>query len=144
MLDLLLQELPSYTQQFSEAIQRLHTGGSSKDIDVAQRIAHTIKGSGNTVGIKGVAVLTHQIEDILMACAKAHKLPGTALINTLINASDCLEAMCESLLGFGEPPADARAVLQEVLDWAYRIAKNGIEEANSQDAPIKHLSLIHI
>ena len=138
LLDLLLQELPSYTQQFSEAIQRLHTGGSSKDIDVAQRIAHTIKGSGNTVGIKGVAVLTHQIEDILMACAKAHKLPGVALINTLINASDCLEAMCESLLGFGEPPADARAILQEVLDWAYRIAKNGIEEANSQDAPIKH------
>jgi chemosensory pili system protein ChpA (sensor histidine kinase/response regulator) len=137
LLDLLLQELPGYTQQFSEAIQRLQGGGSSKDIDVAQRIAHTIKGSGNTVGIKGIAFLTHQIEDILMACAKAHKQPGAALINTLINASDCLEAMCESLLGFGEPPADARQVLQEVLDWAYQIAKNGIQVADSQNAPVK-------
>jgi chemotaxis protein histidine kinase CheA/CheY-like chemotaxis protein len=135
LLDLLLQELPGYTQQFSEAIQRLQSGGSSKDIDVAQRIAHTIKGSANTVGIKGIAVLTHQMEDILMACAKAHKQPGTALINTLINASDCLETMCESLLGFGEPPSDAKAVLQEVLNWANQIARKGIQEVLNQDTP---------
>ncbi|MFI3190975.1 hypothetical protein BCS42_12705 [Crenothrix sp. D3] len=129
LLDLLLQELPVYMQQFSEAIQRLQSGnGSSKDIDVAQRIAHTIKGSANTVGIKGIAVLTHQIEDILMACAKARKQPNAALMNTLINASDCLEAMCESLLGLGEPPNDARETLQEVLDWANEIAKNGIQD----------------
>lgn len=97
LLDLLLQELPVYTQQFSEAIQRLQSGnGISKDIDVAQRIAHTIKGSANTVGIKGIATLTHQIEDILMACAKARKQPNAALMNTLINASDGLEAQCES------------------------------------------------
>lgn len=129
LLDLLLQELPTYTQQFSEAIQRLQSGaGSSKDIDVAQRIAHTIKGSANTVGIKGIAVLTHQIEDILMACAKARKQPNAALMNTLINASDCLEAQCESLLGLGEPPQDAQAVLQEVLDWANEIAKKGIQD----------------
>ncbi|MDO9212831.1 MAG: response regulator [Methylococcales bacterium] len=128
LLDLLLQELPAYTQQFSEAIQRLHAGGSSKDIDVAQRIAHTIKGSANTVGIKGIAVLTHQMEDILMACAKARKQPNAALMSTLLNASDCLEAMCESLLGQGEPPQDAQEVLQEVLDWANQIAKNGIQD----------------
>ncbi len=141
LLDLLLQELPVYTQQFSEAIQRLQSGnGTSKDIDVAQRIAHTIKGSANTVGIKGIAVLTHQIEDILMACAKAHKQPNHALINTLINASDCLEAMCESLLGLGEPPHDARAILQEVLDLANQIAKNGIPETNDQEVPVRHIS----
>ena len=128
LLDLLLQELPTYSQQFSESIHNLHTGGSSKDIDVAQRIAHTIKGSANTVGIKGIAVLTHQIEDILMACAKAHKKPNRALLDTLINASDCLEAMCESLLGMGEAPRDARAVLQEVLDWANQIDKQGIQD----------------
>jgi chemosensory pili system protein ChpA (sensor histidine kinase/response regulator) len=128
LLDLLLQELPTYSQQFSESIHNLHIGGSSKDIDVAQRIAHTIKGSANTVGIKGIAVLTHQIEDILMACAKAHKKPNRALLDTLINASDCLEAMCESLLGMGEAPRDARAVLQEVLDWANQIDKQGIQD----------------
>jgi len=138
LLDLLLQELPTYTQQFSEAIQRLQSGdGSSKDIDVAQRIAHTIKGSANTVGIKGIAVLTHQMEDILMACAKAHKQPNSTLMDTLINASDCLEAMCESLLGLGEPPQDAREVLQDVLDWANQIAKQGIQDTDAQPVPIK-------
>jgi chemosensory pili system protein ChpA (sensor histidine kinase/response regulator) len=142
LLDLLLQELPVYTQRFSEAIQRLQSGGSSKDIDVAQRIAHTIKGSANTVGIKGVAVLTHQIEDILTACAKARKQPNTALINVLINASDCLEAQCESLLGLGEPPQDAREVLQEVLDWANEIAINGIQETDNRQAPVKQPTIL--
>jgi chemosensory pili system protein ChpA (sensor histidine kinase/response regulator) len=143
LLDLLLQELPGYTQQFSGAIQNLQAGGSSKDIDVAQRIAHTIKGSANTVGIKGIAILTHQIEDILMACAKAHKKPNRALLDTLINASDCLEAMCESLLGMGEAPQDARVVLQEVLDWANQIDKKGIQDDAEAPARTEQNEPIH-
>jgi chemosensory pili system protein ChpA (sensor histidine kinase/response regulator) len=61
-------------------------------------------------------------------------------MNTLINASDCLEAMCESLLGFGEPPQDARETLQEVLDWANSIAKNGIQEIDTQEIPVRQTS----
>jgi chemosensory pili system protein ChpA (sensor histidine kinase/response regulator) len=132
LLDLLLQELPGYTRQFSEAVQKMQTNANLRDIDVAQRIAHTIKGSGNTVGIKGIAVLTHHLEDILMACAKEHEMPGAALVDTLINAADCLETMCDFLLGSGEPPEDTRTILQEVLDWANQIDKNGVKETNKK------------
>lgn len=133
LLDLLLQELPVHTQQFSEAVQRLQSGGSENDVQLAQRVAHTLKGSANTVGIKGIAVLTHQLEDILIACANEQKLPSRALANSLINASDCLESMSEALLGTSAPPADALAVLQEILDWANRIDKEGLPDSSSEE-----------
>jgi len=132
LLDILLQELPTYTQQFSESVQRLQSEGSLQDIELAQRLAHTLKGSANTVGIKGVAVLTHHLEDILLVCAKERKLPGPALLNTLVDATDCLESMTDALLGQGEAPTDAQAVLQTVLDWANRIDREGLP---GQDEP---------
>jgi chemotaxis protein histidine kinase CheA/ActR/RegA family two-component response regulator len=134
LLDLLLQELPVHTQQFSEAVQRLQAGGNEKDVQLAQRVAHTLKGSANTVGIKGIAVLTHQLEDILIACANEQKLPSRALASSLINASDCLESMSEALLANSSAPADAKAVLQEILDWANRIDKEGLPDVDSDEA----------
>jgi HPt (histidine-containing phosphotransfer) domain-containing protein len=52
LLDGLLHELPLQTEQFSAAIQRLISGGSLDDVHTAQRIAHTLKGAGNTVGVR--------------------------------------------------------------------------------------------
>ncbi|MDD2723172.1 MAG: response regulator [Methylovulum sp.] len=131
LLEILLQELPIQTQQFSEAVQRMQTG-SSEALEIAQRVAHTLKGSANTVGIKGIAVLTHNLEDILTVCANGQKLPGRTLSNALVNAADCLEAMSEALMGFSPPPDDAKAVLQEILDWANRIDKDGIPDSDTE------------
>ncbi len=60
-------------------------------MEVTQRIAHTIKGAANTVGIVGVATLTHHLEDILQALLKAKAKPSNNLHAALIEASDCLE-----------------------------------------------------
>ncbi len=128
----MLQELPGQSEAFSAAIERLARGGDIDDINLAQRIAHTIKGSGNTVGIRGLASLTHNLEDILLALAKEGMLPAPALANSLINASDCLQAMTEFLLGMGPAPDDARAVLQEVLDWANRIDTQGLPKTEDR------------
>ncbi|MCB1780684.1 MAG: Hpt domain-containing protein, partial [Candidatus Competibacteraceae bacterium] len=68
LLDGLLQELPHQAADFSAAIQRLAAGdGQLADVEVARRIAHTLKGAGNTVGVSGIATLTHHMEDILQA-----------------------------------------------------------------------------
>ena len=133
LMELLLLELPVHTQQFSEAVQRLQSNGSENDVEVAQRVAHTLKGCANTVGIKGIAVLTHHLEDILIACANEQKLPGRALSSALINASDCLENMSEALLGFSSPPDNAKVVLQEILDWANRIDKEGMPDSDTEE-----------
>jgi len=125
LVDALLHELPQQTEELSAAVQRLLNGGSLEDVTVAQRIAHTIKGAGNTVGVRGLAELTHQLEDILLALAKHETLPTAELAQTLIIASDCLQGMAEALQGTAPAPTDSVAVLQEVLDWANRIDREG-------------------
>lgn len=137
LLDGLLQELPHQAAEFSATIQRLAAGdGHLNDVEVAQRIAHTLKGAGNTVGVRGIATLTHHIEDILQALSKRGVLPNRALAETLLNAADCLEAMSEALLGISDPPSQAFAVLQEVLDWANRIDRVGIPTDDEVASPV--------
>lgn len=135
LLDGLLLELPVHTGEFSAAIQHLAAGaGTLADIDVAKRAAHTLKGAANTVGIKGIATLTHHVEDILIALSKHAALPSRALAETLSNAGDCLEAMGEAVMGTGPEPDYAVAVVQEVLDWANRIDREGVPTADDEMA----------
>ena len=131
LLDTLLHELPGQTSQFTDAISRLLEGKANLEVlEVAQRIAHTLKGSANTVGVKGIATITHHVEDILTAFVKHEKIPGAALAETLMSAADVLEAMSEALLGIGAEPDNAQSVLQNILDWANRIDQQGITEAD--------------
>lgn len=134
LLEGLLLELPLHTSEFSTAIQHLASGaGSLNDIDVAKRAAHTLKGAANTVGIKGIANLTHHIEDILVALSNHGALPNRALAEMLTRAGDCLEAMGEAVMGTGPEPDEALNVLQDVLDWANRIDHDGIPDSDDAD-----------
>jgi chemotaxis protein histidine kinase CheA len=142
LLDGLLQELPAQTAEFAGAVQRLTSGeGGLGELQVAQRVAHTLKGAANTVGVPGIANLTHHLEDILLSLAKHGVLPGPALGGVLQNASDCLEMMCEALLGQGSAPADSLSVLQSVLDWANRIDKEGADAAAAGALALARLSI---
>ncbi|MFM9888142.1 MAG: response regulator [Burkholderiales bacterium] len=135
LFETLLQELPIQTAEFSGSVQRLAGDeGTNADVDNARRAAHTLKGAANTVGIRGIANLTHHVEDILTALFKHSAKPGPALASMLVEASDCLEAMCEFVTGAGPAPDQSRGVLQAVLDWANRIDDDGIETAGSVSA----------
>ena len=125
LLDGMLQELPHQTEEFSTAVQGLIEDGYLQQLEITQRIAHTIKGAANTVGIKGVATLTHNLEDILQALLKALAKPNKQLHEALVDAADCLEQMTECLLGTGDEPKDAVTTLQTILDWANYIDEFG-------------------
>lgn len=142
LLDTLLQELPLQTSDFSSAIQKLIKGeGSLDDVDVAQRVAHSLKGAANTVGIVGIANITHHLEDIMQALAENRSLPSAAIADMLLRAGDCLEGMSEALTESCNAPAESQAILQEILDWANRIDEKGIETILSDAAPIPQASI---
>lgn len=129
LLNTLLQELPIQTAEFTQAISQIVEGNASlHDVEKAQRIAHTLKGAANTVGIVGIATLTHHIEDIFNAFSNLQRLPSKSLADILMNAADVLEMMSEALLGLGEAPEQAQSVLQQILDWANLIDREGIPE----------------
>lgn len=137
LLDSLLQELPHQTAEFSRVIANIVSGtGELQDVDTAQRVAHTLKGSANTVGVAGIANLTHHIEDILLVFAKRKQLPTKPLTTVLQDAADVLEMMSETLLGQGSvSEQQALFVLQQILDWANQIDQHGLPEGGEIDVP---------
>src|SRR5512139_3056684 len=129
LLENLLLELPHQVEAFTGAIGRLTAGGGQlTDVETAKRAAHTLKGAANTVGVRGIASLTHHLEDILIAFSDRGVLPGQSLAPMLIRAGDCLETMNEALQGTGPAPDDALEVLQEILDCATRIDREGLPD----------------
>ncbi|HEX2584026.1 MAG TPA: ATP-binding protein, partial [Steroidobacteraceae bacterium] len=100
----------------STAVQQVMAHGDVEAVQLAQRVAHTLKGAANTVGIRGIAEISHSLEDILIIVAETGEL-STELSSIIQDASDCLEAMTEALLGVGDPPPHALDVLQSMLDW---------------------------
>ncbi|MFZ6875301.1 hybrid sensor histidine kinase/response regulator [Undibacterium sp. Di27W] len=118
LFDGLLQELPIQVGNFTSAIEKFSSGtGSMQDVEQAKRAAHTLKGAANTVGIAGIANLTHHLEDLLIALSDKASLPDQTLAELLTEAGDCLEAMSEAVVDGGVAPAQSQQVLQQVCDY---------------------------
>jgi chemosensory pili system protein ChpA (sensor histidine kinase/response regulator) len=125
VLDDLLRDLPRRTAELSKSVGALASGGTSMDLEAALRTAHSVKGAAQTVGVTGVANLTHHLEDILASLTGHGVMPGRELGKVLVRATGCLDSMGRTLLGLSAPPADALDTLQTVLDWANTIHNEG-------------------
>jgi chemotaxis protein histidine kinase CheA len=118
------QELPQGTAELSHRIQKLFDRSVTReDMTDARRVAHTLKGAANIVGVKGIANVTHYLEDILETLVKQDSLPSNELAEILIEAADCLEIMAEAALGLCESPPQALQVLQDLAEWQRRFAR---------------------
>ena len=83
----------------------------------AKRAAHTLKGSANILGIRGVGKLAHRLEDVLEICESDGHEPAEHRAAALIAAADCLEQMVATVAGEDVPPDNTLAVIQ-MLDAA--------------------------
>ena len=119
----MLVELPENAHALAEHIEGFSRTGDLEHIDAARRIAHTLKGDANTVGIRGIASLTHVLEDIFIDLAKNPGVPSAEFAQLMTEASDCVSAMADHVLGRGAPPADAMDVTQRVLQIANQLAE---------------------
>lgn len=129
VVDNLLRELPALSEQFSGLVTRILQGDNSK-IEAAQRIAHTLKGSANTVGIRGVANLTHQLEDIFVIISRDDLTINSALGNFLSEAADCLEEMSEAVAGVGSAPANSADIYTRAINWTNKLVAGDMDSAD--------------
>jgi chemosensory pili system protein ChpA (sensor histidine kinase/response regulator) len=125
VLEGMLRELPNNAAELCERLRALTRARDPDQLAAARRIAHTLKGDANTVGVRGIATLTHALEDILGELAKRDDEFDAAQALLLEEAADCVEAMADFVLGRGPAPEEALPVLQRVLDWS-----NALLEAN--------------
>ncbi|HEY0879028.1 MAG TPA: response regulator [Zeimonas sp.] len=133
VVDNLLRELPALSGAFSAAVERARAGARD-DLANAQRIAHTLKGSANTVGVRGIASLTHRLEDLLQLLDGTDDAPlAPGLADALSDAADCLAEMSEAVAGLGEAPAHARDVHRAVGEWIVRLLDSS---GTTDEAPV--------
>ncbi len=123
-LDNLLRELPVLSTRFSEGVDRA-LAGSVEGLAQAQRAAHTLKGSANTVGVRGIATLTHQLEDLLQLLSAGGGRVSPQLAGQLELAADCLGEMTDAVAGLGPAPVDALQVCRSLAGWVSRLLEGG-------------------
>ncbi|HEY5632988.1 MAG TPA: Hpt domain-containing protein, partial [Burkholderiaceae bacterium] len=120
VIDHLRRELPALSAQFSSSVDSI-LEGSVEALGEARRIAHTLKGSAITVGVRGVATLTHQLEDLLQLLDESRRRPPPLLGVALAEAADCLSQMTDAVAGHGDAPHDALTVCELLADWVHRL-----------------------
>lgn len=110
----LLTELPTQVDAFDRAVEQYLITGEPVQLRIAQRVAHTVKGAANVVGIAGIANLTHYLEDILEIAEKSGRTPA-GMGDLLQDAADCLSSMSEFLAGIGPRPTNVKWIIESVL-----------------------------
>lgn len=141
VVDAFMQEAPQLASDFSIHLDLINKGENISDnLEAAQRLSHSLKGSANLIGINGIANLSHNLEDIFeLLIKKQIQIIPCHLTTILQEASDCIESMIDAVLGEDDTPQNAIAVLQSVLDWVNKIVNNeDLNDINNTEIPEKN------
>jgi chemotaxis protein histidine kinase CheA len=130
-----LTDAPAQLATLGDTVRALARGAvAMAQVIEAQRVAHTFKGSGYIIGIRGIGQMAHRIEDLLeFAVAEGGVLPRP-MARELESAAATLDQMVFSLRGEEQPPSDALAQLGRLVDWA-RAIDDGSWQQRVQDEP---------
>jgi chemotaxis protein histidine kinase CheA/ActR/RegA family two-component response regulator len=130
------QEAPDQVRHLVDLARKMTSGkGAIADVIDAKRVAHTLKGSGRTIGLNGIALLGHHLEDILEYFETEGSQVTLQVSNILLDAAYCLEQMIGFVSGSDEYPQQAQTVLQTVLDLA-----NRIDGGESLELPVERIA----
>jgi len=118
LLDAFLNDSPPQAAEVTQSLTGwIDSPAQSELLRSAKRAAHTLKGSANILGIRGVAKLAHRLEDVLEICEAEGVTPSEQRARALMSAADCLAQMVAAVAGEDSPPDNALAVI-EMLDAA--------------------------
>jgi chemotaxis protein histidine kinase CheA len=117
-----LAEAPDQLAALGDTIRELVRGPVDRARVVeAQRIAHTFKGSGNIIGIRGIGQLAHRMEDLLEFAVRENGVLPQPMARDLERAAATLDQMVYALRGEEESPADSLVQLTAMIDWGRAI-----------------------
>lgn len=122
LMSSMLVELPEQVRVFEDSISSFLESSSLDALANARRMAHTLKGAANIVGINGLSNLMHFTEDLMeIAVKQKWQIIPKGFAALLLEASDCLAGVSEFVTGFDEQPSNVRATQQKLLDWIHAI-----------------------
>ncbi len=139
LVDAFIAEGPLQAGAYTSLVEQVVRGDAGVEtLNEARRLVHTIKGAANTIGVRGIATLTHHLEDLLEYLTERAAPPDGPVAKLLMDVADNLEMMIESLLEEKPPPDQAQAVLQRVLDTVNALDRGEgirVPEGDRETAP---------
>jgi chemotaxis protein histidine kinase CheA/ActR/RegA family two-component response regulator len=118
LLDAFMNDSPPQAAEVTHSLARWIVDPTQGELlRNAKRAAHTLKGSANILGIRGVARLAHRLEDVLEICETDATAPSAHRARALTAAADCLEQMVAAVCGEDVAPDNTLQVI-ELLDTA--------------------------
>ena len=129
LLDAFMNDSPPQAAEVTQSLSGwIADSTQSELLRTAKRAAHTLKGSANILGIRGVAKLAHRLEDVLEICEADACAPSPHRARALMSAADCLAQMVAAVAGEDVAPDNTLAVIA-MLDAAEKpviAAVNGL------------------
>jgi two-component system chemotaxis sensor kinase CheA len=111
---LFLEETTEHLAELSRALLALEKNAADAEaIDVAFRMAHSIKGMAASLDYQGPTELAHKLEDLLASQRGAGAVDARASA-LLFRALEGLEKMIAVLRATGEPPAADPVLIAEL------------------------------
>ncbi len=136
LLAAMLQDAPEQLERLLGYLDELAAGQTdTARLIEAQRIAHTFKGSGNIIGLPGVARISHRLEDVMewtLERVQAGHACNLAAVRDMQHSVGILQHMVAHLQGEEAPPNGAVECLQRLIDWVNWIRH---DEADHQSPP---------
>lgn len=136
LLSAMLQDAPEQLERLMAYLDELASGqADAARLIEAQRIAHTFKGSGNIIGLPGIARISHRLEDVMewtLELVQAGQTCNQAAVRDMHHAVSILLHMVAHLQGEESPPGGSVECLQRLIDWVNWIRH---DEAESQSPP---------
>ncbi len=136
----LMIELPGQVSGFAEQIDILVTErqipSQSQALAHARRIAHTLKGSANVVGISGLANFMHFSEDLLDLLAREGQPLPQPINALLVDMADTLASLTDSLMD-GTPAGDNElSIMQQILDHYHQLSGSSPSDIGEETDPL--------
>lgn len=106
--NLFVEEATENLAELSRALLALEkTPDCGESIDLAFRMAHSIKGMAGSLEFDSIAELAHRLEDLMDAARSAGRLEAGEALDTLFRGLAELERMVAAVRDTGEPPPPA-------------------------------------
>ncbi|GIX24790.1 MAG: hypothetical protein KatS3mg122_2021 [Caldimonas sp.] len=132
-----LDDAPGQVATLAEAVRALTAGrADAACLHEARRVAHTLKGSGHIIGIRGIGRLAHRIEDVLDHAVQQEGCLPHAVARDLEQAVACLDQMVYALRGEEDPPLDAPHCLERLERWVQALHDGCAEALAEPTQPI--------
>lgn len=111
------EELPQCVEELLQSIKNIAEKKiTPDDIKDTRRVAHTLKGAANMVGVAGIANMAHLIEEIFDLLSEKRGFPSEKMGMLLSDTVSCLGMMADAALNVSEPPSQIIDRMKKLIE----------------------------